>query len=222
MKIFMKVFSVVFLLAISIATEAQRQLGEGSLEYNISISSNKSSSPIANSLNGATLTVYLKEGKSRTEMNSSLGSEITVFDNRAQDGFILKEYSGQKLMISMTSANWADKNKLYDNLNFQVSNELVTIGDYNCKKAVASMPDGKTFTVYFHPAISLVNKNYNNAFPQLPGLPVQFELQSGDLSFKYSLNKISYENVSAAKFAAPKSGFRIMTYQENQQLKKNR
>ena len=155
-------------------------------------------------------------------MNSSLGSEVTVFDNREKDGFILKEYSGQKLMITMNAANWADKNKLYDNLNFQVSNDLVTIGDYQCKKAVASLPDGKTFTVYFNPALNMVNKNYNNAFPQLPGLPVQFELQSGDLSFKYSLKKISYESVSNAKFAAPKSGFRIMTYEENQQLKKNK
>ncbi len=222
MKTCTNILSAFFLMAITNVAMAQKQLGEGSFEYDISISSNKSSSPIANTLNGATLTVYLSDGKSRTEMNSSLGSEVTVFDNREREGFILKEYSGQKLMITMNAANWADKNKLYDNLNFQVSNELVTIGDYKCKKAVATMPDGKVFTVYFNPEISLGNKNYNNAFPQLPGIPVQFELQSGDLSFKYSLKKISYENVGSAKFAAPRAGFRVMTYEENQQLKRNK
>lgn len=222
MKIWSTILCVFFLIAETSVAKAQKQLGEGSFEYDISISSNKSSSPISNALNGATLAIYLNDGKSRTEMNSSLGTEVTVFDNQKQEGFILKEYSGQKLMITMNAANWTDKNKLYDNLNFQVSNDLVTIGDYKCKKAVASMPDGKVFTVYFNPEINLGNKKYNNAFPQLPGIPVQFELQSGDLSFKYSLKKITYENVSSIKFAAPRAGFRVMTYEENQQLKKNK
>jgi hypothetical protein len=65
------------------------------------------------------------------------------------------------------------------------------------------------------------NRSYNNAFAQLPGLPVQYEIQSGDISFKYTLSKISYDAVPFAKFDAPKTGFRVMTYEENQQLRRN-
>jgi len=222
MKSIITIVSVFLLLVFTNSAIAQKQLREGSLQYDISISSDKSETPVANSLNGATLTVYLKPALSRTEMKSTLGTETTVFDNGAGAGFILKEYSGQKLMISMNADNWSEKNKLYENLNFVISNEVVRIGDYNCKKATATLQDGKIFTVYFNPDIVISNKKYNNAFGQLQGLPVQYELQSGNLNFKYTLNKLSNDAVSQSKFDTPKSGYRVMTYEENQQLKKSK
>ena len=144
-----------------------------------------------------------------------------MFDSRLGKGVILKEYSGQKLMISMNLGNWSDKNRTYENLNFTISDEILKIREYNCKKAIAKLPDGKVFTVYFDPSITIVNKKYNNAFAQLPGLPVQYELESGNLTFRYTLNRLNYDAVPAAKFEVPKSGYRVMTYEENQQLKRN-
>lgn len=221
MKFLSAIFSLLFLLGTTQTLTAQKPLSEGSLQYDISITSSKAEAPIANSLNGATLSIFIKPTASRTEMKSTLGSEATIFDSRLGKGFILKEYSGQKLMISMDADNWSDKNKTYENLDFTVSSETVTIGGYTCKKATATLPDGKTFVVYFNPAITIANKKYNNAFAQLPGLPVQYELQSGNLNFRYTLSKLTYDAVPASKFEVPKSGYRVMTYEENQQLKKN-
>ena len=209
------------MLLVNGGVKAQKSLMEGSLFYNISIISDKSETPGINSLNGATLQIFLNPNQSRTEMKSSVGVETTVFDSKLKKGFILKEYSGQKLMISMNAANWADKNKLYESLQFIISEERSMIGNYSCKKATASLPDGKMFIVYFDPDITLNNRTYNNTFAQLPGLPVQYEIQSGDISFKYTLTKISYDAVPSSKFEAPKTGFRVMTYEENQQLRKN-
>lgn len=209
------------MLLVNAGVKAQKSFTEGSLFYNISIISDKPETPGINSLNGATLQVFLNPNQSRTEMKSSVGVETTVFDSKLNKGFILKEYSGQKLMISMNAANWADKNKLYESLQFTISDERSMIGNYSCKKATASLPDGKNFIVYFNPDITLNNRSYNNTFTQLPGLPVQYEIQSGDISFKYTLSKISYDAVPSAKFEAPKAGFRVMTYEENQQLKRN-
>ncbi len=220
MKPILKFLFISFMCASFLTSNAQKQFSEGLVQYDISITSSKSEAPIANSLNGATLLVYLKGNASRTEMKSALGTEATVFDSKIGKGFILKEYSGQKLMISMNSNNWDDKNKLYENLNFTVTNELVTIAGNPCKKAVATLPDGKVFTVYFNPNITLLNKSYNNAFSQLPGLPVQYELQSGNLNFKYVLSNISYDAIPLAKFEVPKAGYRVMSYEENQQLKR--
>jgi len=221
MKSGFKIVALLFLLTLTSEVFAQKAFAEGSLLYDISITSAKSETPIANSLNGATLTIFLKTNFSRTEMKSTLGTESTVFDNKSGIGYILKEYSGQKLMISMNAGNWADKNRLYENLDFSISNEVSKVGGYNCKKATASLPDGKVFTVYFNPDIIIVNKKYNNAFSQLPGLPIQFELQSGNLNFKYLLNKLSNDAIAQSKFDAPKTGYRVMTYDENQQLKKS-
>lgn len=204
----------------AISSTMQKPLNEGVLQYNISIVSAKSEPTTLNSLNGAVLTLYLKPTVSRTEMKSTLGTESTVYDAKTGNGFILKEYSGQKLMISMNESNWDQKNKAYENLNFTVTNETATIAGYKCKKATATLADGKIFTVYFDPTVVISNKKYNNAFSRLQGLPVQYEIQSGNLSFKYTLSSLSYDPVPAAKFEAPKAGFRVMTYEENQQLKK--
>src|SRR5688572_18878624 len=87
------------LFSFAFSAHAQKQFTEGTLQYDITITSSKSEAPIANSLNGATLLVYLKPTTSRTEMKSTLGTESTVFDTKSNKGFILKEYSGQKLMI---------------------------------------------------------------------------------------------------------------------------
>jgi len=214
--------SLVFFLLFSKSVIAQKLLSEGSLQYDISITSSGNEAPLANSLNGASLTIYLKPAFSRTEMKSTLGTETTVYDNRAGNGFILKEYSGQKLMISMNASNWVEKNKLYENLNFDIAGEIISINGYKCKKAVATLPDGKVFTVYYNPDIIISNKKFNNSFAQLPGLPVQYELQSGNLNFKYILSQISFDAVGQTKFEAPKSGYRVMTYDENQQLKKSK
>ncbi len=220
MKQVLQAAGFMFLLVLTMSVTAQKQLSEGVLQYNISIVSPKSETPTLNSLNGAVLSVYLKPAVSRTEMKSTLGTESTVFDTKSGTGFILKEYSGQKLMISMNADNWEQKNKAYEDLNFTITNETAAIAGYQCKKATATLPDGKIFTVYFDPTVVISNKKYNNAFSRLQGLPVQYEIQSGNLSFKYTLSSLTYDGVPAAKFEAPKAGFRVMTYEENQQLKK--
>ena len=220
MKFLKKIILVLLFFACVNNLFAQKQFSEGTLTYNISIQSSKAEAPVANSLNGAELNLFIKPFQSRSEMKSSLGTETNVYDNKSDKGFILKEYSGQKLMITVNKENWVQKNQWNDNVKFAVSDDLETIGGYKCKKAVGTTSDGRSFTVYFAPDIVITNKKYNNSFEQLPGLPVQYELKSGNLVFKYTLSNISYEPVSAAKFEAPKTGFRIMTYEENQQLKK--
>ncbi|MEO6538672.1 MAG: hypothetical protein ABIT07_11955 [Ferruginibacter sp.] len=220
MKILPKIVLTLIFFATMQYCFGQKQLSEGTLTYIISIQSAKNEKPVNSNLNGAELNVYLKPSQSRSEMKSTLGTETNVYDNSVKKGFILKEYSGQKLLISLTKENWAQKNQWNDDMKFVVSEELEKIGDYKCKKAVSSTMDGKSFTVYFAPDIVLSNKKYNNSFEQLPGLPVQYELKSGNLIFTYTLTGLSYEPVSAVKFEAPKTGFRMMTYEENQQLKK--
>ena len=218
---FSTLFAVlVFSCLNSIYAYAQKVLTEGMLKYNISIESSNGEKQIAGSLNGATLSIYLTKDKSRSEMISTPGTESTVFDNRTGKGFILKEYSGQKLMITITAENWMQKNQVNTNLKFETQSGTFNIGNYTCKKAIAQSENGKIYTVYYDPSVVVVNKQYNNAFSQLAGLPIQYELSSGNLIFKYSLISTTMDATNTGKFDAPKAGFRIMSYEENQQLKK--
>jgi GLPGLI family protein len=200
--------------------QAQKLLNEGTLTYNISIESTNGEKQVSSVLNGAVLTLYFTKDKSRTEMISSAGTEGTFFDAKAGKGFLLKEYSAQKLMITMSADNWNQKNRINNKLVFATEDGTTSIAGYTCKKATSTSAEGKNYTVYFDPSVTIANKTYNNAFPQLQGLPVQYELQSGNLIFKYTLSKNSADAVAASKFEAPKTGFRVMSFEENQQLKK--
>ncbi len=221
----MKVLKYIFLLAMTgnlflSNSFAQKTVTEATLSYNISIESVNDKPSLSKSLDGAKLSLYIKGTESRANMVNSLGTESNLFDSKTGKGIILKEYSGQKLMITLTKENWAQKNQYFHNMKFSIDNTEQVIAGFKCKKATATLEGGKIFVVYYTADIATANKEYNNAFKNLPGIPVQYEQESGKLKFKYTLTGIGYDNIPASKFDIPKSGFRVMTYEENQQLKK--
>lgn len=169
---------------------------------------------MADMLDGATTTIFIKGSQSRSEMVSSLGSETTILEAKSASGVILKDYSGQKLMITLERADWEKKNKKYEGITFEITDETLEVGGYKCKKAIAHLADGSSFVVYYSPDINVANKEYEAQFKTLPGLAMQYEWQLGKMKFKYTLSKVSFESVPVSKFDIPKSGYRQMTYEE--------
>lgn len=200
---------------------AQKTISEGTITYNIS-SQSENKLPQGDPLAGATNTLYLKGSLSRTDMISPLGKETTIYDEKNGLGVILKEYSGQKLMITLTRDNWISQNKKFEGIAFEITSERKSIVGYNCTKATAILKDGSVMTVYFAPDININNKDYNQAFKNLQGLPVQYEFKSGKMKFIYVLATIDLGPVPVAKFDFPKAGYRVMTYDENRQGKKEK
>lgn len=192
----------------------QKNFTEGSLVYNISVETGSAEPKMADMLDGATTTVYLKGSQSRTEMISGLGSEATIYNAVTGSGIILKEYSGQKLMITLTPQDWNNNNKKYDGITFENTGETTEIAGFNCHKAIAKLKDGSTFTVYYTTDVNVTNKNYDYQFKTLPGLAVQYEMQTGKMKFRFTLAKINYNIVPSSKFEIPKSGYRVLTYDE--------
>lgn len=209
-----------FLAVISVESAAQKTISEGTLIYDVLIQSGSAKPQNGDALTGASNTVYLKGNNSRTDMASVLGKEITIFNSKSDNAVILKEFSGQKLMITLTKENWKSKNKIYSDIKFELTNEFKTIAGFNSRKAIANLPDGKSFIVYYSSDLVPANKEYDATFMNLPGLAIQYEIESGNTKFRYTLSKISYDPVQASQFDFPSSGYRIMTYEENQKLKK--
>ncbi|MFT3680009.1 MAG: hypothetical protein QM791_07030 [Ferruginibacter sp.] len=211
---------VILLLLAGISSFAQKTISEGTITYDITVVTGNKEPQMADAFDGATSTVYLKGNLSRTDMVSALGSERTIHDSRKGDAVVLKEYSGQKLMITLTKENWIDKNKKYDGVKFAYSNEKKTISGYECTKATATLQDGRTIVVYYAPGLSVMNKEYDNMFKDLPGLPMEYVFESGKLKFTYTVSKIDFSPVPVSKFDYPKTGYRVMTYADSQAGKK--
>ena len=216
----MKFNLIIFLFVlglISFSANAQKILTEGTLVYNMSVETGSGEPKIADMFDGATTTIYLKGNKSRTELVSSLGREATIYDASEGTGVILKDYSGQKLMITLTASNWAQNNSKYDEIVFENTGESQKIAGFNCKKATAKLKNGDSFTVYYTTEVNPGNKSYDAQFKTLSGLPVQYEMESGKMKLKFTLSSISYNPVSASKFEIPTSGYRVLTYDETKQ-----
>lgn len=199
---------------------AQKQVNEASLIYDILATTSDGKSEVS-SLKGATLQIWVKGDQSRSEMKSTLGIETSIHDIAGGKAVVLKEYSAQKLMITYTSANWQSSSQTFSQSEFKPLNGSSTINNYVCKEAVAQGSQGTgEIRVWYHPEIQLNNNAYFHAFPGLMGLPIQYSLSKSNLRVTYTLRSISYEPIPASKFEWPKSGYRIMTYEENLQLNK--
>ena len=205
---------VVTLFLSAFSLKAQKVISEGTLIYNISIQTGSNEPKMADMLDGATTAIYIKGSQSRSELVSGLGSEVTIYDSKKGSGVILKDYSAQKLMITLTKDDWDKKNSKYEGITFETTNETLNIAGYNCKKAIAKLKDGSSFVVYYTPEVEVADKDYDYQFKNLPGLALQYEWQSGKMRFKYTLSKINFDVVPVSKFDIPKSGYRVMTYGE--------
>jgi GLPGLI family protein len=203
-----------FLLAI-IPANAQKKVSELTLVYDASINTGDAQPKLADAFDGATTTVYIKGTLSRSEMVSALAAFTTIHDSRTGSAVVLQEISGQKLLIRMTPENWKDKNKRYEGIKFTNTSETKTIAGFKCVKAVATMKDGSSFTVYYTKDIIPENTDYNAQFRNLEGLPLEYELTQGKLKIKYTVSQINMNPVPASKFDIPKSGYRELTYEES-------
>lgn len=163
-------------------------------------------------------TIYIKGNMSRSEMTNSLFSSTTIFDGNTGFGVILKEVSGQKLLIRMNPDNWSERNRIYDGIVFSTTNETKEIAGYSCVKAIGQTRTGTTITVYYTKNLVPETRQYDPIFRQLEGIPLEYELSNGNVKIHYKVSSINFNPVPASKFDIPSSGFREMNYQESKKL----
>lgn len=202
-------------LLVALGAQAQKRLTEATITYDIEIVSNSTNPQAADLLDGAVNMVYLKGNSSRSEMISTLGSQSTIVDGKTGKVTILKEYGDKKYMINLTPENWKTSNQRYENVKFTYEDEYKTINGYNCQKAIGEMTDGTKFIVYFTRELIPVNKDFQYLNKDLPGLAMQYEATAGARKVTYTVSNINFNLVPAAKFDLPKSGFRVMSYEES-------
>ena len=194
---------------------AQRRLTEATITYDIVINTSNKTPQASDLLDGATSVIYLKGSSSRSEMISSLGTQATIIDGKTRQVTVLKSYGDQQYMINLTPDNWKEMNKKYEGVNFTYQNEFKLISGYNCQKAIGRLGDSTEFTVYFTRELVPMNKDFQYLNRNLPGLAMQYEASMGSLLVTYTVSSINFNPVPQTKFDLPRSGYRVMTYEES-------
>ena len=208
----------VFWVLTAFSVSAQKKVAEFTLVYDYSVATAGNAGRQMDSGQMAIHTVYIKGNKSRSEMTNSLFSSTTIYDANTGAAVILREVSGQKLLIRLTPENWQERNSIFQGLVFNDTAETKEIAGYKCTKAVAQTKSGATITVFYTRDIIPENREYDPYFKDLDGLPLEYEMAKGDLKIKYKVSKIDFNPVPASKFDIPKSGYREMDYEEGKKL----
>lgn len=201
-------------------SNAQKKIADITIVYDAVINTGAAEPKLADAFDGATTTVFLKGNMSRSEMVSALASFTTIHDARSGAAVVMQEVGGQKLLIRMTANDWKDKNRKYEGIKFTNTGDTKTLAGYNCKKAVAQLKDGTSFTVFYTSDIVPENDDYNSQFNGLNGLPLEYELTQGKLTIRYVVSQVSLNPVPVSKFDIPKTGYREMTYDESKKGRK--
>ena len=213
------IISALFSTVATVAV-AQKKVSEMTLIYDAVVSTGSADPKLADAFDGATTTVFIKGTQSRSEMVSALFTSTTIHDSKTGTAVVLREVSGQKLLIRLKPEDWDDKNKRYKGITFTDSpDDTKVIAGYKCTKSIAKAADGSTFSVYYTKEIVPENKDYDYQFRSLPGLPLEYEMVRGNLKIRYTVSQINLNPVPASKFDIPKSGYREMTYSESKNIK---
>jgi hypothetical protein len=213
-----QIIGSILISIITITGYSQKVITDATLKYNIVIK--KSGDKNNNNLPSATYQLILKGTQTKSDFINSIGTETSIYNSKTEKGVILKEYSGQKLMINLTKQDWLTQNQLFRNIDFKFENSEKKINGTICKMATAALPNGGKLTVYYDTSIVTPNNYYTIAFPTIPGIPVQFENLNNGITYVYTLAGINYEVLSSNVFDIPKSGYRVISYQDAVSLKK--
>jgi len=200
---------------------SQKRITEGVIVYNLVVNTNDSTPKLADGLDGATNTVYIKGRLSRSEFVSIYGTQTTIIDNKTKNVTLLKEYGGKKYMITLLPADWTETNKKYDSVSFSFENDYKTIAGYNCRKAIGKLKSGETFIVYYTTDLLPDNQEFQYSNKTLPGLALEYETTIGNKKAVFTAASVSFNPVPIAKFDLPKSGFRVITYEESKKARSN-
>jgi len=215
MKKIIYILALLSAMVISNQLIAQKRLTEATISYDIVINTSNTVPQAADLLDGATSVIYLKGNSSRSELVSSLGTQASIIDGKTGNVTKLIDYGEQKYMIKMTSQNWKESNKKYEGIVFKYLDEYKKIAGYNCQKAIGTLSDSTTFSVYFTKELLPSNKDFQYLTKNLPGLALEYEATMGKLLVTYKVSNINFNPVIQSKFDLPKSGYRIMTYEES-------
>lgn len=218
--IFIKCFNMksglIWLLTLGFVLHApaQKMISEGVVTYGIEVVNAGNNKAVADAFAGARQLLHLKGFKARLDFISPLRQQFTIFDGQSGDAFILKEAGAEKYLLDLPAAKWKAYNKRFEGIVFSNTNEQKTIAGYPCVKAIGTLKDGGTIAVYYTLGTDILAKGYDYAFRSLPGLPLEYEIASGEVLVRYTASQVQLTMVGLATFEKPETGYKVLQFKQ--------
>ncbi len=209
------IFTLVAAISLAGRAAGQQTLSEGTIYFDVTVQTGEKDPQLADVFDGAKAILSMRGPLSRSELRSALGQTVTIYDHRAGTGVVLREYGPQRLLIRMNREHWKHKNSKFEGIRFIYGTDTKVVAGFPCEKAEAILSDSSRFTVYFTRKLVPENAMYDPQFGGLPGTALEYEAMQGNMRIRYEATRVSFDPVPMQRFEAPKSGYRVLTYEES-------
>lgn len=160
------------------------------------------------------LTTKIKNGNSKTEQSTAMGTNITIADKDG-NATILMNMMGQKVAIKESAK---DKKQENNKPIITYIDETKEIAGYKCKKAELKFADtDEVMVVYYTEDISTLATNPQIGVNGLKGFMMEYSLENQGIEMTISASTVTKEKISDAEFIVP-SDYEVMTKEEFQKM----
>jgi GLPGLI family protein len=164
------------------------------------------------------MTLKVTPEKQSMTMNYGMMEMKTISDAATMESNSLMNVMGNKLNLKVTAAQ-ANEQRVKDGGAGQVEikADTKTIAGFLCKKAVVTKkvsgnPD-VAMEVFYTDDIDISKFTFSNPFPEISGLPLEYTMKSGPMSFKMTARSVKKETIPASEFVIS-SDYKQVTQEE--------
>lgn len=199
---------------------AQQQFSDAEVDYTVDVEPPAGSSF---AVHDSRLTYNFKSYFFRSEMHIGRTVYTNIHDSRTHAAVVLIDAGANKYLIKMNENQLKQEDKRFAGVTFTDGTETMEIAGYPCKMAIGKLADGSTFTVFYTPDLIPENKGFSERFKGLNGLPLKFTMTTeNNTKMTMTATRVTVGPQPASLFAAPTSGYRLLTYEELQKMRDNR
>ncbi len=166
---------------------------------------------------------FLKNNKSKSELKTGMGDQITIFDGNNKTSISLMDFAGRKVAVKKSVDEINLERKKYNDIKVIFEEETKVIEGYLCKKVTievnaADFNGENAFTVFYTDELGNTGINYGDPlFNQIDGVMLEYEIKARGLLMRFSATEIKEEALADEIFSIP-ADYKEMTKDELKKL----
>ena len=199
--------SILVLSFLMLSANAQRLFSEGVITYNVYTDGNTSSSI-------GKYIVYVKGNFVKRQLKLNNGYENnTIYNGKEGTSATLKVVQGTPYALMLTEAEVNAANKKFEGAKYSFEKNKENIAGYNAVRGKVTYRDGKSANIAITYDLRSEDPHFLTMFPNLNGVPLDYEIDNGKSSMRFIAEKVEIRNVGSEEFVVPKN-YKIVTKKE--------
>ncbi len=201
--------SIFVLLALLFTFQISAQQFEGEITYSISYLQVPEEMHGFENMLPTVMKYYFSGDKMAIQQDMGLGSQVVVFDNATNTGFVLMDMMGQKIAMKVDNTKGEEETAAPTVTKTSESKKIV---GYNCTKYLVKN-EGMDDTEAWVTTELKTKMGAKSPFGAVDGFPLEYDTAKDGVKTHFTVTSVSEKTIESAKFQIPED-YTIMTEEE--------